>query len=220
MKILIGASSSYKAIVIAKYLKKHYPNYNIYGLADKQIFTKIHSKYFDNIIVIQNKIKNNFEKSISVILESNDFDLYIPVDSLEYSFIYKNEKILKLKQLFYLGSKDSYNKLNNKQNLHLLCEELGLNIPKTYYNSIQNIKIGYVVKPTDLTSSKGVLYIKTIEDINKVKQAVLKYKDFIVQEYIEGVGVGYSVFANNGKIKVGLQWLMLIQFSVGWYLAY
>jgi len=52
-----------------------------------------------------------------------------------------------------------------------------------------------------LSASKGVKYILRENDRNRYRSHY--NQDLIIQEYIRGVGVGYSVYAKNGEILVG-----------------
>ncbi len=196
MIVGIGSASSYKAIVIAKFIKNNYEGIKIIGLDDNEIIDKIHSRYYDQVLI--NKKDTNASTYYELLLQINA-DLFIPVDSSVYKLIYSSSRLQSLTSLDYLGKKESFLQLNNKIKLHSLATELNIKVPKTFYNNINKIKEGTVVKPSDLTSSKGVFYV-TPETVIKVKNEVRKFDSFLVQEFIRGQGVGLSLFAEKGEI--------------------
>ena len=214
MIILIGSASSYKAIVVAEYIKENYPEIFIIGIESKRKYKIFHSKYFDKIIIDINFLNEKHEECIKKIMINEAIEIYIPIDSSEFNRIFNNDILSNIKQLSFLGDIDSYHLLNSKDKLYELCIELGVQVPKSYYNKIDEIKIGTVVKPINLSSSKGVCYIKGNDDIERSIQEIKKYGNFIVQEYIAGNGVGYSVYAKKGEIIEGYGHKRLSEYPV------
>ena len=75
-------------------------------------------------------------------------------------------------------------------------------------------KIPFVLKPKISSSSKGVEYV-----FDEPKRVALqaKIKDetqYIIQQYVAGAGVGYSVFCKNGKATAGYGHIRLMEFPV------
>jgi len=214
MNILVGSASSSKAIVVAKYLKKKYSHLSIIGIDFRSRFKIVHSKYYDKIIIEHSFLNKKHIECITKILLKESIDIYLPIDSTEYNIIFENKTLLGTKQLNYLGSPDSYNILNNKDKLYELCKSHGISVPNSFINESDKIKVGFVVKPTNLASSKGVFYVHKKIDIRKVQHKAEMYDNFIVQEYISGIGVGYSVFAKKGKIIIGYGHKRLSEFPI------
>ena len=194
MRVLLGDISSYKAVVVARFLKENYNNIEIHTF-DSRGFTKfIRTKYSDKHHIIKSTDTNKY---IELIREYN-IDHFIPVINENIKFLLKNKELFG-DSLKYLGDYKIFEKLNNKKLLMELAKELEIKIPKTYQD-INQATYPSVAKPTDMSSSKGVVYIINQEDLEKARQ---KYKDeenLIVQEYVDGVGVGYSMYIKDGKI--------------------
>ena len=191
MNVLIGDISSYKAIVISRYFKKQYPGIKVYSF-DHRKFTKIiRTKYSDTHFCIK---KNNIENEIKEIIRRHKINHFFPVINEDLSKFWINQESY-FNSLAYLGEYSSYKVLNNKLSLYDLALKLKIKVPLRY-NSIYKAKIPYVVKPTNLSSSKGVYYIHNKQDIPDS----FNNKDLIIQDYIKGQGVGYSFYCKNGDI--------------------
>jgi predicted ATP-grasp superfamily ATP-dependent carboligase len=194
MNILIGEISSYKAIVISKFIKKNYKNVTILSYDTRRFTKKINSKYTDYHFII-NKV--NFEIEIQQIILSYKIDYFFPVinDSLSNILLRKS---LYANTLNYIGEIEAYNTLNDKILLHKLATKLDLRVP-IRYESIITAKFPYVIKPTNLSSAKGVIYVHSHKDIPEYH----KNSNLIIQQFVQGVGVGYSFYCRNGEILNG-----------------
>lgn len=199
--ILIGEISSYKAIVIAQYLKKNYSNIHISGYDYKPLVRMFHTKYCDEICIVENPSlqKSAHIKSISTIIKTKGIKTFIPVDSAMYED-YIKEKRLFNDALSYIGEVDNYKQLHNKFLSQRLANSMSIRTPRIYDN-IQEAKIPFIIKPTNLSSSKGIKYVLNNFDIKKLK--LIAEQDYIIQEYARGIGCGYSVFAVKGDIICG-----------------
>lgn len=208
--VLIGEISSYKAIVIAQYLRKKYNDISIFSF-DYHPFTKnIHSKYTTQHFVLNYASKESYIAEISKLTKQLNIDLFIPVHS---DFI---EEVLKNRNLFgktidYLGTYGEYLKLHDKRTLQSIARNLNIDTPAEF-TDINSSIIPFVGKPNNKSSSKGVVYVK-----NETQFAALaknNFTDYIFQQYIPGKGCGYSVYANNGKIITGYGHLRLAEYPV------
>jgi len=190
-KILIGELSSYKAIVICKFIKLNYPNVFVFTF-DTSGYSKIfHTKYSDVHFVIDRK---HFYEEIKWIIKENEIDLFFPViNSTLTTFL--NFKQDYGHSLDYMSDRADYQMLNDKYSLFKLAVEEEILMPE-HYLSVKEAKIPFVVKPTNRSGALGVKYVKREKDREKVRDC----KDQIVQQYVEGVGVGYSFYCKNGEI--------------------
>jgi len=201
MKILIGEITSYKSIVIARYLKEMYPGIIILGYDYKKFSKFTHTKYCDSFFLVEYPPKNKLKhiQSLSEIIHKQKVDHFIPVDSGMYGEYVKSKKLFG-KAFSYIGEFINYDQLHNKSKSQQLAKKLSIRIPKIY-QSINDSEIPFVVKPTNLSSSKSVKYIFSEKQRRKL---ILNSKnEYVFQEYIKGVGCGYSVFAKDGKLIVG-----------------
>lgn len=191
MNILIGEISSYKAIVICRFIHYYYPQINVYTFDCRKRFNFIHTKYSYKHFKINQK---EYDKEIKNIIYTNNIDYFFPVINETLSQFWKHKHEYG-KTLSYLGNYSTYLLLNNKLSLNKLAYTLNIKVPRVY-NNIDNVNIPVVVKPKDLSSAKGVYYLKNKSDLENLVIS----KDIIVQDYINGIGVGYSFYAKNGSI--------------------
>ena|ERR1035437_345474 len=195
-KVLIGEISSYKAMVIAKYLFKQYPDIEIYTFDYFSFTGKIHSKYSAKHFVLKFTTVESYIVQISELVKKLCIDLFIPVHS---DFI---EDILKQRKLFgstlsYIGNYSTYKLLHNKKDLHSLARKLAINVP-IEYEDYRSAKIPFVAKPSNKSSSKGVLYINDAASFERYKN--YNFNNYVFQEYVEGIGCGYSIYCADGEI--------------------
>lgn len=203
-KVLLGDVSSYKAIAVARFLRQHYPALELYGFDSKGFTKKIYSRYFRKNFVCD---PDNIEEVITI-LDREGIDLFLPVINKNLAK-YWAEKERFVGRLNYLGEFSDYEILNDKIQLHKLAETLGVRVPKRYEN-LEEAEFPYVVKPTNLSSAEGVVYIRSEEDLK-----TLELPDpCMIQEYVEGEGLGYSFYAKEGEIQDGYGHRRLAEYPV------
>lgn len=195
MRVLIGEISSYKAIVIARYIKQYYPTLHVVGYDNKCAVSFIHSKYVDNCVCIAYKSFREYIENIANYIQDNNIDIFIPVHS---DYI---GEILKCKDLFgksldYLGEYSDYIRLHEKNQLMQIARELHIDTPREYL-TLLDAQVPFVIKPNNLSSAKGVEYFINEKDKNRI---VALPTEMICQEYIKGIGCGYEVYCKNGEI--------------------
>jgi len=207
MKVLVGEISSYKAIVIARFIKKNYKDAIIYTYGKRRLSKFIRSKYSDKFFYIHPVF---FESELKAIIEEYEIDYFFPVinNSLSVLLKYKDKYG---KSLDYIGDDKAYSILNNKSSLHVLAKSLGIKVPETYEN-IQQAVIPCVVKPTNLSSAIGVEYI--FKESEKSKISIKEYDNHLIQDYIKGTGVGYSFYCKNGIINTGYGHRRLAEYPI------
>jgi len=205
MRILVGEISSYKAIVICKFFKQYYDNLFIVTYDSSSFSRIIHTKYSDEFFFVS---KNNLQKDLIHIIETHKIDYFFPVINDSLSKLWRNKNLLK-NTLNYLGDIKSYEILNDKLKLYELARKLEIKVPVKYEN-IESAQLPYVIKPTNLSSAKGVVFVNTVKDIPQET----KFDQLIIQQYIEGYGVGYSFYCNDGVIQNGYGHRRLAEYPV------
>lgn len=196
MKVLIGEISSYKAIAVCRYIAVFYPDIEIVTY-DYKPFTKyIRTKFSKKHFVLQ---RENGISALAALVESEKIDFLIPVMSSEIENILENRQLFG-KTVDYMGSIESYRKLHYKDKLMELAKSLGVRIPRQYKN-INEAVCPFIIKPVNSSSAAGVKYFFNDEQKKKIKE--LKTEGSVIQEFIDGFGAGYSVFASEGKIITG-----------------
>ena len=181
--------------MICKFLKEKYKNVNIYSFDTRPFTRHFRTKYSDKHYIIE---RSAYLESVLDILRNDNIDLFIPIHSNEMDIVLQN-KYKAAKALAYWGSYESFNILNDKDRLYNLAKKLNINVPERY-NNIEEAQVKCVIKPVNQASAKGVRYFFDQEKLDEAKSDLGSKKDIIIQEYIQGEGVGYSVFAKNGKI--------------------
>jgi predicted ATP-grasp superfamily ATP-dependent carboligase len=159
-------------------------------------------------IVYSLRNQDQLENFISF-LEKNRPEVLIPVSNLSVKIISDHrEQISKFTKVLLPG-KDSLDIAQNKKKTFKFAEELGVLCPKTIYDTkdiieldkaIKNISFPVVLKYVNVNET-GVRYCKSIEEI---KSILSNYNNPdaippILQEFIEGVGVGFYALYKDGK---------------------
>jgi len=159
-------------------------------------------------IVCSLRNQEQLENFISC-LEKNRPEVLIPVSNLSVKIISDHrEQISKFTKVLLPG-KDSLDIAQNKNKTFRLAEKLGIRCPKTIYDTksisdfnvaIENISFPVVLKYTNVNET-GVRYCKTIEEIKSILDKYNNTDDTppILQEFIEGEGVGFYALYKNEK---------------------
>ena len=209
MRILLGEISSYKAIVIAKYISAKYPNVEIWAYDNKPLISKLHTKYVNKCVFIPFKSTEEYIVSLAKYIGENNIDVFIPVHS-DYIGIILQHKDKFGNTLNYLGRYEDYVQLHEKDRLMSIARQLNVTIP-IEYKSFADAQYPFVLKPNNLSSAKGVKYIwndKDKEGIRNINESM------ICQQYIQGQGCGYEVYCENGKIITEYGHLRLAEWPI------
>jgi len=199
MNVLISNISSFKAIIICKFLKENYANVNIYSFDTRPFTRYFRTKYSDRHYIVE---RSAYLESVLDILRKDNIDLFIPIHSSEMDIVLQNKDKAE-KPLAYWGTYESFCLLNDKNRLYNLASELNINVPKRYSNV-----------PIRQSSAKGIKYFFDQVKLDKAKSEFSVRKDIIIQEYIQGEGIGYSVFAKRGKIIAGFGHKRLAEYPI------
>lgn len=214
MNILVSDISSYKAIVLCKYIKKNYRKMTIFSY-DRRAFTRyFHTKYTDRNFILKSKENSKglpLEKIAKLIRELN-INIFFPVHSTYIDAILANRTLFG-DSLNYVGLYESYRILNDKHKLDELASQLRINKPMRYMG-LDNATVKCVVKPRISSPSEKVLYIHSEQALDALRKQVVELNKYIIQEYIQGTGVGYSVFAKDGQIITGYGHRRLAEYPV------
>lgn len=209
MRILLGEISSYKAIVIAKYISAKYPNVEIWAYDYKPLISKLHTRYVQKCVFVPFKSLEEYIVSLSNYIRENNIDVFIPVHS-DYIGTILQHKDKFGNTLNYLGRYEDYVQLHEKDRLMSIAGQLDIRIP-IEYKSFADAQCPFVVKPNNLSSAKGVKYIWTDQD----KECIYDINDgMICQQYIQGQGCGYEVYCENGKIITEYGHLRLAEWPI------
>ena len=206
--ILLTKASSYKTIVICKYIKKTYKDFLLFCTDNKVLVEKYHSKYIDRVIIVDEGVDG-----LKQIIKNNKIDIFIPTQSSEMGYLLKNKKYF-TPLLDYWSDFNDFDDLNDKDKLSDLCRELNIPHPLKYA-SLKDSLPPFVMKPKISAGSKGVKYIRNLSAKKRIqKNQKINLDTYIFQEEIKGFGIGYSVFSIDGKILASHGHKRLIEFPI------
>lgn len=215
MKILLTDISSYKSICFIKALKG-IDNVEVFSI-DSRPYTKLlRTKHSQKHFVTASPTKNPdaYLEDVLNIIKSNGIDYLIPANSEEIRLLLKNRKIFG-STLDLFGNYETFLILDDKKELEKLTARLDINVPSnyTFESPIETIKFPIVYKPTQSSSSKGVVYINNSEEL-RVCRNEFKDSKYVLQQYVSGKGVGYSVICKNGQIVLGNGHIRLAEYPI------
>jgi predicted ATP-grasp superfamily ATP-dependent carboligase len=203
MRVLITDISSYKAAVIARYLKLAYPDVHVIATDHRPFVKKIHTKWVKQIIVLDSGPENDiaYVESISSLLNIYTIDFLIPVNSREIRLLMDNRDMLG-GALDYVGNSALYSLLDDKIAFGKLLDSENIAAPKS--RGTIDASLPLVVKPSRGSSAKGVHYLRTKQDRETFRAVYGSTPEgYVIQDYFEGEGIGYSGFFKDGKILSG-----------------
>lgn len=155
----------------------------------------IHTRYIKHCERFPFKSLDAYIETLTGYVQSNKIDVLLPVHSDYIGAILQHKERFG-HTLDWIGEYGDYVRLHEKDQLMAVADSLGIRIPKTY-KTIDEAQVPFVIKPTNLSSAKGVRYYFTEEKKQKIGTIPA---DVICQEYIDGEGCGFEVYCRDGKI--------------------
>lgn len=149
--------------------------------------------------------QSNIKKFLSF-LDREKYDYLIPIGANSVYLVNKYRNEISKRVIINLAASESINNCLSKEKLLEISKEIEIPIPKTYekkdlkriFKGDNKLKKNYVLKPSSELSNKKIIYTSNFKKINYY----LKFKnDFLVQEYIDGYGVGFFAIYDNGILK-------------------
>ena len=213
MKVLVGEISSYKAIVIARYIRAAYPKAEVWAYDYKSIIRSIHTRYVKQCVRLPFKSLDAYIEALADYVRTQQVDVLLPVHS-DYIGAILLRKDLFGHALDWVGEYKDYIQLHKKDQLMAIAQSIGVRVPKTYH-SIDEALVPFVVKPTNLSSAKGVQYARTEADKASFHHSINpSLSSDIIQEYIVGQGCGYEVYCRKGQILVEYGHIRLAEWPI------
>ncbi len=210
-RVLVSDATSYKAVVICAFIKRYYPDIFIVSCDHRPLSSLLHTKHSDIHIVIKSTInqRDAYLAELALLVQKYRIEVFIPVNSSEMDVLLHQRATLEA-CLDYWGSYEAFQTLNDKSLLQEMCESLGIKVPQRF-NDLASIQYPVVIKPLISSSAKNVHYCFNETQLTNVVQ---DFDQWIVQSYVQGIGVGYSVFANNGEILIGAGHKRLAEYPI------
>jgi len=211
-RILISDATSYKAIVLARFVKRLYPSVVVVTCDHRPASRLVHTRHSDFHAVLAHGPARGeaFVAAVADLVREQRIDLLIPVHSREMDLLVPARESLG-RALDYVGEASAYETLHRKDRLHALALERGVRVPERFPDAA-SIRPPAVAKPVTGSSAKGVRYLR---DAASVAAFVAGHPDMprlVVQQHVDGEGVGYSVFAQDGTVRVGYGHRRLAEF--------
>jgi len=212
INIFIFGPESPKATIIAREIKKIEANVNIIGVSNKFVSRFIHSKYIDQVHQFQNK-KVWFKRLSSKYQGDKNINYILPVTSTWGREIYRLLPILGNNVVLLQADVASYQQLDNKMLFKDFISGVGNAPMRLTHLKVQDGK--FVAKPKVGSGSKGVIYLDASQPDDREK--IINYcssSEYIVEEFIEGVGVGIGGYAINGQVINSSSHIRLLEWPV------
>jgi len=147
------------------------------------------------------------------IVADRKIDILLPINSQELGVLLA-ERSRFGGALDYWGNLSDYTRLHDKALFYEMLQLFELPAPALFRN-INEVQLPLVAKPTTGSSSKGVRYICTDEELRTLKGYLKEGGEgYVFQEYVDGVGVGYSGYFHEGKILEGYGHRRLAEYPV------
>ena len=199
MRVFITDISGNKSIVVARALWG-VPGLEILGGDHRGFARRLHTRYAPRPLIYPNPATSpdRFVKELSRLIVDKRIDHVIPVNTTELRALMPHRDRLH-GALDYMGDPALFRRLDDKEELSRLTQELGLPVPRHYHleNAIDRFPL--VFKPSESSSARGVRYIHNARELESLR-AGHRGERYVLQEYVTGFGAGYSVLCREGKI--------------------
>lgn len=214
-KLLIVGASNKSTRSIARSLQKY--KVEIHVLHDEDLAVS-KSKYIKSYL-LKPEIKKDifsFKNEIVSAIEKLKIDVVLPSTDLAIDVVMRFKGEIEQKaSIIGLNDNESYKYAHNKYELMSIGREVGLAIPNFIYvsnvnelPSFDNLVYPVVVKPISSArimdrkhNSYKVSFPKNKSELIDGLRELLPNTPVMVQDHIEGYGIGYNVYCINGEIK-------------------
>ena len=199
VRVLITDISSYKAIVFSRSLSRK--GVEVISSDSRRYTSKIRTRHSSRHYLYPSPARepDAFLQSLREVVRLEKPDLVMPTNSREMRICLRQRDVLGT-ALRYLGSLDAFEMLDNKSKLEDLAEELGIPCPRHYSIHDQVESFPLVFKPAQESSSSGVRYLRGEKELAEIRVTSPAKGSYVLQEYIQGEGVGLSALCREGSI--------------------
>ena len=150
----------------------------------------------------QSLFKQQYMYDFLSFLEENKYDFLIPIGADSVNLINKNRKEIQKKVLINLAPFNSINICLEKPRVLALAKKIGIPTPKNYkiddLHLESNNEKRFVVKAISELANNKVLYLTKKEILDS---CFINNKNFLIQDYISGPGLGFFAIYDNGELK-------------------
>lgn len=204
MRIFITDISSYKSIVFCRALS---------GARDITVISGDHRKltrYCHTRWTAKHRLyprpssnPEGFVKTIVDIVRDERIDMLVPINSVEIRLCLQQRSRLG-RTLAYLGTEEAFHTLDDKKALYAMATDLQIPTPRTDVLGAIAQAYPVVIKPVTGAGAAGVKYADSEAAYRTMAGELSDVAGrYVVQPFIRGVGVGYSVLCERGRIVCG-----------------
>ena len=168
------------------------------------------SKYAGTYVLVNNPERSEKEyiKSLIQIVKTHSVDLIIPVGFIDFKLLSKYKEELEKYCVIPIEHYATFTNVVDKWKLQSICEKLKISYPMSFLiekdtdetkirNFMDQTKFPIIVKGRGDGSKPS--YYSNIDDLLKMTLEE-RNQGCIIQEFINGWGVGYYAFSDNGDI--------------------
>lgn len=214
-KILLIGASTQSAIYVAKQYKKYGLHVSIVDWHNIPIYK---SKYIDEYYEIGSPIYDldNFALNLINLIKKEKYDCVLPIHDPAIQVCQKYySSISALTLIIGLNREEIQSYATDKWKLLQLSKVIGFNTPKSFLitkeedlNSVlSNLTFPCVIKPRSssvIINNKvlelSVRYAKNVVELTDIIREYINVVNLIVQEYLDGYGIGYNIISKDGLI--------------------
>jgi biotin carboxylase len=212
-RLLISDATSYKAAVLAAFAKRHYPELHVTTCDSRPVSAWLHTRFSDEHVVLRSGTDEpaRYADELAELVRARAIELFVPVASSEMELLVARKHAFG-GALSYLGSDAAFASLHRKDRLVALALQCGVRVPETFFDPAR-IRVPAVAKPVSGSAARGVAYLRTSAQVDSFLKSPRR-GHYLVQEYVAGEGVGYSVFARDGRVLRGYGHRRLAEYPV------
>lgn len=200
--VLLTHPGSYKCMVLARYIRQTRPEIRIHLLADNLRDRIFRTRFCD-------VVHKGGREHLRTLLEQEEIDLLLPVHSREMDALVGDATLQPW--LDWIGNRESYQKLSHKKAFEDLVRETGVRAPRSW-TDWEEAPLPLVLKPTRGSGARGVVYLRNPAELEASRCRFPALEDHVLQEHVQGKGVGFSVFCREGKILKGFAHQRIAEF--------
>ena len=165
-----------------------------------------------------------WREDLRAVLASESFDLVVPATEVAMYALQLESELWQNEAPFYLLSRNAFHTTIDKLKTYQLAETLAIAVPKTVVISrheyadriVDQVGLPAVVKPhcsigdSDLMRKNFTRTVHTCDELRDyVQDLEQRGNRVLIQEHVQGKGVGVEVLADEGKILFAFQHMRL-----------
>jgi predicted ATP-grasp superfamily ATP-dependent carboligase len=215
-RVLVTDASSYKAIAFCKALAD-VPFLDVFTADSRNLTRVVRTKYSGKHFVYSSCSTHpiRFINDLRSMVTHEKIDVLVPVHSSEMRLCLEHKADFGT-ALDCFGDYESFQQLDNKYKLARRASDLGIRFPKTFSFHGEVSDFPVIMKPSISSAAKGVRLVRNKRELDCLRSRIGEERGqhYLLQRYIRGTGVGFSVFCSHGVIRAACGHKRLAEFPV------